>query len=76
VIARTGVNASVARHTGAQDVRGREDHLLVSSWSGHSNPGMAESPELMIFVDVKSIEYVRQPAIRLVLPIQPRIGFI
>jgi hypothetical protein len=37
---------------------------------------MAESPELMIFVDVKSIEYVRQPAIRLVLPIQPRIGFI
>ena len=37
---------------------------------------MAKSPELMIFVDVKSIEYVRQPAIRLVLPSQPCIGFI
>ena len=37
---------------------------------------MAELPQLMIFIDIKSIEYVRQPAIRFVLPFQPRIGFI
>lgn len=30
----------------------------------------------MVFVNIEAIEYVRQPAIRLVLPSQPCIGFI